>query len=117
MPDGIQSAVLINITIRHNTIIGRTGDASSPGNNTTSAIITPAGATSDVLIENNFLAGGAYTLYCPANAPVNVRVQNNTFAHLTGPLGAAFGYSTNCTTGTIWSGNVTDTGQVVNAGA
>jgi hypothetical protein len=115
--DGIQSAVFNDITIRHNTIIGRSGDLTNPGLNATSAIITPAGSTHDILIENNFLAGGASTIYCPPNSPVNVRVQNNTFAHRPGPLGAAFSYTANCTTGTIWSGNVNDLGQPVTAGS
>jgi len=115
--DGIQSALLINITIRHNTIIGRTGDLTNPGNNATSAIITPPNGTRDALIEHNFLAGGAATIYCPENAPDNVRVQNNTFAHRPGPLGAAFFYADGCTSGTIWSGNVTDAGQSVDAGS
>lgn len=115
--DGIQSALLINVTIRHNTIIGRSGDLASPGNNATSAIITPPNGARDALIENNFLAGGAYTLYCPENSPVNVRVLNNTFAHRPGPLGAAFGYTDGCGSGTMMSGNVTDTGQAVGAGS
>lgn len=110
--DGIQSAILQNVTIRHNTIIGRTGDLTTPGNNATSAIITPPNGARDTLIEKNFLAGGAYTLYCPENGPVNVRVLNNTFAHQSSPLGAAFGYLDGCEASTL-SGNVTDSGQPV----
>lgn len=110
--DGIQSAILQNITIRHNTIIGRSGDLTAPGNNATSAIITPPNGTHDALIEKNFLAGGAYTLYCPENGPVNVNVLNNTFAHQSGPLGAAFGYLDGCNAATL-SGNVTDQGDPV----
>jgi hypothetical protein len=113
--DGIQSALLQNITIRHNTIIGRTGNLESPGRNGTSAIITPPNGTRDTLIEHNFLAGGAATIYCPENSPVNVRVLNNTFAHRGGPLGAEFAYTDGCTTGTIFTGNVNDLGQPVSA--
>lgn len=112
--DGIQSALLINITIRHNTIIGRSGDLTTPGNNATSAIITPPNGTRDTLIENNFLAGGAATIYCPENSPVNVRVINNTFAVRPGPLGAAYYYADACNSGTVFTGNVTNTGVPVN---
>ena len=51
----------VNVTIRHNTIYGMGADGSFG----TSAIIdhSPAGNT-NILIENNLLAGGAYTLYC-----------------------------------------------------
>jgi hypothetical protein len=111
--DGIQSAILQNITIRHNTIIGRTGNLTTPGLNATSAIITPPNGTSNTLIENNFLAGGAASIYCPENSPVNVRVLNNTFAVRSGPLGAAFAYSDGCDSGTVWSGNYTNTGVAV----
>lgn len=81
-------------------------------NNATSAIITPPDGSHDALIEKNFLAGGAYTLYCPGNSSVNVRILNNTFAHTPGPLGAAFGYLDGCNAATL-SGNVTDQGDPV----
>ena len=41
----------------------------------TSAIISNRGGDTNILIENNLLAGGAYTLYCEQNANgVNYRV-------------------------------------------
>jgi hypothetical protein len=107
--DGIQSCCLINIVIRRNTIIAQ----SSTGVNGTSAIITPRDGARDTLIEGNFLAGGAYTLYCPKNDPINVRVINNTFADKSTPLGPAFGYHDGCASVAEFSGNVTDMGAPV----
>jgi hypothetical protein len=111
--DGIQSCCAANVVIRHNTILGRSGDLSGNGGNTTSAIILPIAnpPAGPILIENNFLGGGAYTLYCATTA--NQTVRNNTFARRPGPLGAAFGYHDNCQLAT-WSGNVNDAGQPVN---
>ena len=70
--DGIQFATghlldgqivpgVVNVTIRHNTIYGMGSD----GSFATSAIIDHSAAVNtNVLIENNLLAGGAYALYC-----------------------------------------------------
>ena len=102
------------MTIRHNTIIGRSGDLSGGGGTTTSAIILPIDnpPTGPILITDNFLAGGAYTLYCASTS--NQSILNNTFAALSGPLGAEFDYVSNCQQAGQFSGNVTDTGQPVN---
>jgi hypothetical protein len=112
--DSIQSCCAANVTIRHNTLLGRSGDLSGNGGNTTSAIILPISLppTGPILVERNFLGGGAYTLYCASTA--NQSILNNTFAHRPGPLGAAFGYHDNCQWPSVFSGNVTDTGLAVN---
>lgn len=64
-----------NITIKHNTIYD---------NNGTSAIISPDvanGVVSNILIQDNLLAGGSYTLYCQQSGPgINYRVINNHFS-------------------------------------
>jgi hypothetical protein len=111
--DGIQSCCAANVVIRHNTILGRSGDLSGNGSNTTSAIILPIAnpPAGPILVENNFLGGGAYTLYCASTS--NQTVTNNTFAHRPGPLGGEFGYVDNCQNPSVFSGNVTDTGQPV----
>jgi hypothetical protein len=112
--DGIQTCCAANVIIRHNTILGRSGDLSGNGSNTTSAIILPIANSppGPILITDNFLAGGSFTLYCASTS--NQSVVNNTFADLSGPLGAAFGYVDNCSLAGVFSGNVTDTGQPVN---
>jgi hypothetical protein len=111
--EGIQSCCAANVTIRHNTIIGRSGDLSGSGGNTTSAIILPINnpPPGPILIANNFLAGGAYTLYCASTS--NQSVVSNVFADMAGALGAEFGYISNCQQAGQFSGNVTDTGQPV----
>lgn len=78
--DGIQLAGGAHITIRHNTIF-------IPGG--TSAIISHPSANSDVLVEENFLSGGAYTLYCPRETSKAFRVIGNRFGKAAyGPLDA-----------------------------
>lgn len=90
-----------NITFRHNTIL-----MPSPGG--TSAIIMWDEANpqnSNVLITNNLLAGGTYTLYCPRQGPVtNIVITNNRFGYF------QYGHSNGCVGNhiTTWSGNVDD---------
>jgi hypothetical protein len=101
-----------NITLRHNTIFGM----NVAGNFGTSAIISNNAAASDenVLIEGNLLAGGAYTLYCPADgAGVNYRVLGNHFSRQFGAKVGFYGMSTNCSD-EVQSGNVIhETGEAV----
>ncbi|HKU18657.1 MAG TPA: DUF4082 domain-containing protein [Candidatus Saccharimonadales bacterium] len=120
--DGIQFAIghyvsasnhtIINgvtqVIINHNTILSRGVD----GTDTTSAIISNRGGDSNVLIQNNLLAGGAYTLYCEQNATgVNYQVLNNHFSTIYHPTVGAYGPSTDCSD-EIQSGNVYhETGQ------
>ena len=86
--DGIQFATghllngqlasgVVNVTIRHNTIYGMGADGSFG----TSAIIDHSfGVNTNVLIDSNLLAGGAYTLYCSIGfTGMNYRVVNNHF--------------------------------------
>lgn len=75
--DGVQVTPVGNgVTIRHNTI-----DGNSDGN---SAITTPRvsdGIINNILIQDNLLFGGGYTLYCQQNgAGNNFRVINNHFS-------------------------------------
>lgn len=74
--DGIQSAESVsNITIKHNTILltgGETGAINIIGN--------PGDSISNVLIENNLMAGGGYTVYAGAPSTSNYRVINNHFS-------------------------------------
>jgi len=84
---------VLNVTIRHNTIYGMGPDGSFG----TSAIISNSGGDTNVLIENNLLAGGAYTLYCEANATgTNYRVINNRFSRKFGPKVGTYGPSAEC---------------------
>jgi hypothetical protein len=99
----------LNVTIRHNTIYGMGADGSFG----TSAIITNhPGTDHNVLIENNLLAGGAYTLYCNSpGAGANYRVVNNHFSRKFKSMVGYYGPSEDCADETQ-SGNVYhETGQ------
>jgi hypothetical protein len=92
-----------NLTIRHNTIYDYNTTDHQDG---TSAIISNHGSDTDVLIEANLLAGGAFTLYCDQGARgVNYRVVDNHFSTAFHPKVAAYGPSTDCSDETQ-SGNV-----------
>jgi hypothetical protein len=103
----------LNITIRHNTIYGMGADGSFG----TSAIISNSGGDTNILIENNLLAGGAYTLYCEQGATgANYRVLNNRFSRKFSSKVGAYGPSTECSDETQ-SGNVYhETGLPLNLG-
>ena len=67
--------------------------------------LQPGGDT-NVLIENNLLAGGAYTLYCEQGATgINYRVLNNHFSRKFSSKVGYYGPSTDCADETQ-SGNV-----------
>jgi hypothetical protein len=97
-----------NIVIRHNTIYGVGFDGSLG----TSAIISNPTGDKNILIENNLLAGGAYTLYCAyQGTATNYRVIGNHFSRQFSQKYGAFGASTGCSDETQ-SGNVDhETGQ------
>jgi hypothetical protein len=69
--DGIQGTPT-DSTIEHNTIYGID----------TSAIGFNSSAYGTVLIKNNLLAGGAYTLYCPKGGIPGFQVIDNRFSTL-----------------------------------
>lgn len=106
--DGIQLAIghfvngalvsgAANVTVVHNRIYANSG---------TSAMISNRGGDTDILIQNNLMAGGAYTLYCEQGARgTNFRVLDNHISRLFYPTGGAYGPWTDCTDETV-SGNV-----------
>jgi hypothetical protein len=110
--DGAQiTPVGRDIKIVHNTIYAGDG---------TSAIITPRvsdGVVTNVLIADNLMAGGAYTLYCPVGGRGNnYRVVNNHFSTRFYPSVGAYGAWTECGDETQVSGNVIhETGRLVAA--
>jgi hypothetical protein len=75
----------------------------------TSSIISPSGtnATHDVLVENNLLMGGGYSLYCNQDgAGDNYRVINNRFSTKYSPTGGRAAPWTECgdeiVVGNVW---------------
>lgn len=120
--DGLQSAIGSNITINHNRIEAETpalcGAQQGKNCGGTSAINVnnnSAGPhTTNLIITNNWLAGGAYTLYCPIPASTNVQVVGNRFSREFYPNGGNYGTDSDCRNdnGTpriaVWSNNVWD---------
>lgn len=100
--DGIQSQGGNNVVIRHNTLLQI--------NPVTAAIITNPTLNNGWLVEDNFLGGGAYTLYCPEQG-TGWTVRNNRFvpAKTGGLYSAAYGLTDACNrAGIAWSGNYRD---------
>jgi hypothetical protein len=99
--DGIQITTAgENVTIRHNTIYLHG----------TSAIISPkvsSGVISNILIQSNLVAGGAFTIYCQQEGPGNnYRVIDNHFSTILYPTVGAYGPWTDCDDETQVTGNV-----------
>lgn len=97
--DGLQLNPGSGVTVRHNTIF-------VPGG--TSAMISSASGDSNVLVQDNILAGGAYTLYCPRDSTSNFVVVDNRFSPIFYPHVGAFGAWTYCANATERHGNVWD---------
>jgi hypothetical protein len=98
----------LNVTIRHNTIYGMGADGSFG----TSAIISNRGADKNVLIENNLLGGGAFTLYCEQGAKgTNYQVLNNAFTRKFGQNVGFYGAATDCGDETQSGNYYYETGQ------
>jgi hypothetical protein len=67
-----------NITLRHSTVYGINANGSF---GTSAMIVNGTGKDTDILVENNLLAGGAFTIYCERGAPgINFQVKNNRFS-------------------------------------
>ncbi|MEO5499289.1 MAG: hypothetical protein ABIR46_02210 [Candidatus Saccharimonadales bacterium] len=98
--DGIQGVANSNVTISHNTIYAESTTAAINLNN------NPTGPSStNVLISNNLLAGGGWTMYCPVVATVNYQILNNRFSRFFHPNVGVAGPATDC-------GNETQSGNV-----
>jgi len=90
--DGVQGSSGSNYTFIHNTF-----DLRNP---ITSSFIWDDQTMHNVLIEDNFLMAGSYTIYCPDGGS-NIVYRNNRFYAPVGswqsdPARPAFGFWTNC---------------------
>lgn len=106
LDDGIDG-----LTLEHNTLLNPNGQTSAI------SLFTEFGPNHNVLVRNNFLAGGGYTCYCgdgrtdnngnPAPAS-NVNFVDNVFSEQFFPTVGAFGpgRAYRSAGGGIWSGNV-----------
>jgi hypothetical protein len=111
--DGIQSSNGTNVTIEHNTIEGWTRPCTYPSDGTcngTSAIninANPGGpTTTNLLIKDNLLSGGANALYCPASATADAQIVDNHFSTVYSPKVGEYAPSSNCASDETVSGNV-----------
>jgi hypothetical protein len=116
--DGIQVTGAVGVVIRHNTIENE--------HSQTSAILlgNEFGPLRDVLVENNLLSGGGFTLYgggSDSNVS-QIRVINNRFRRTPDgffPKGGSYGpvaYFDTRLSGNSWSGNVWhDSGEAIAA--
>ncbi|WP_372593079.1 hypothetical protein [Actinotalea sp.] len=112
--DGMQSLGSDDVLIRHNTVIMPKGS--------TSAILLSTGSADSmrrIVIDNNLLGGGAYTLYGGYEAGVDdlsrvsdITVSNNRITTTVSPQGGAFGPFTS-----VGKPAVTMTGNVWHDGA
>ena len=99
----------LNVTIRHNTIFGVGADGSLG----TSAIIANRSGDRNVLIEQNLLAGGAYSLYCDGDTATNFRVVHNHFSKRFSSRFGAYGPSDGCADETLAGNVVHETGAPI----
>ena len=98
--DAIQSTGGSNLTFRHNTLL-----MNVDGGNAAIMIGTYTG--NNLLIENNLVAGGGYTVYGgDSNGWTNVRIVNNRFSTMFYPKSGYHGpllYASNATkSGNVW---------------
>jgi hypothetical protein len=105
-----------SLTIRHNLVINPASQTSAI------ALFQDFGVPHDTLVENNYLAGGAYTVYGGDGGkgqPTNVRFLNNTFGRDVYPncgYNGPVAYWSSDGAGNAWSGNVwAQTGAPVTA--
>lgn len=115
--DGLQVDPAINTTIRHNRIEGWTDpcreaitfDMTNGSCNGTTAVMTchnvDCAAPHDVLITQNIISGGAFSLDCPIVATTNYSVTSNHFSKAKGANVGAFGLSSDCASNETWTSN------------
>ena len=97
------------LTITHNTVFNPLGQTDCI------ALFEDFGPQFDVVISDNLLAGGGYTVYGGANPgrwiPSDIVITGNRFARIYDPLGGYYGPYAAVDTGVsgdVWSGNVWD---------
>lgn len=115
--DGVQfTADGNNLTIQHNRIYG-TCDRNQAGDDGNSAIFVNSPSTnSNVLVTNNILAGGGWTLYCnQGRAATNSSYTNNRFSNVFHATVGSIGLTDQCGD-EVFTGNIcNESGQAVTA--
>jgi hypothetical protein len=112
--DGFQSDGGHNITLRHNTIRNPCGQ--------TAAILmsTNTSPIDSVVIDNNLMSGGGYTVYCGTSSggvATHETYTNNVISREFFPKGGYWGPTTECEKVDVSHGNVWDGNYVPPAGS
>jgi hypothetical protein len=103
------------LTIDHNTVFNPNGQTDAI------SLFEDFGVEANVVINDNLVAGGGYTIYGGQNPggpqAYNIKITNNHFSNIYFPQSGSFGYITAFdlnAPGNVWSGNVWDsTGKTV----
>jgi hypothetical protein len=100
----------VPLTIQHNTVFNPNGQTDAV------SLFEDFGVEANVVINDNLLAGGGYTVYGGQNAggpqAYNIKITDNRFSTIYFPEGGYYGYITAFNPnapGNVWSGNVWDT--------
>jgi hypothetical protein len=96
----------MSLVVRHNTILNPVDQTAAV------ALYQDFGLNHDVLVQNNLLAGGGYTVYGgdgKYGTPYNIRFIDNVFSRRYYPKGGSFGWGATwdgAGRGNVWKGNV-----------
>jgi hypothetical protein len=105
--DSIQTpAGANNITIRHNTVFGGYIGQSNFGNSAITTAASPGDVATNMKVDNNLLAGGGYTVYCPGGYSSSYSITNNRFTRIFVSTVGGFGPAYRSCSDDIKSGNV-----------
>jgi hypothetical protein len=107
-----------SLTIHHNTILTPKADADTPGGAAThpvTAAVYAYGpdtgqAIQHLIVSDNLLAGGAYTVYGGGSTSLDTEVTGNRFSTVDWPSYGEYGVTAYNPSGSafVWSGNVDD---------
>jgi hypothetical protein len=95
-----------SLTIRHNTLLNPVGV--DQGASASVGLFADTGTVSNATVDGNYLAGGAYALYCGGAGSTNIRITNNVFSSQyhsnSGVYGAVTAWNAGGA-GNVWSNN------------
>ncbi|OKK22583.1 hypothetical protein AMK16_05660 [Streptomyces sp. CB00455] len=102
------------LTIRHNTLLNSV--AVDRGASASIGLFADTGVVSSVVVDGNWLAGGAYALYGGGPGATGIQVTDNVFSTQYHPGGGAYGPVTAWNAGgagNVWKGNRMSDGRPV----
>ncbi|MFJ3978127.1 hypothetical protein [Streptomyces sp. NPDC090021] len=102
------------LTVRHNTLLNPT--PVDKGATAAVGLFADTGVVSSVVVEDNWLAGGAYALYAGGPGATGIQVTGNVFSTQYHPAGGAYGPVTAWNAGgagNVWKNNRMSDGRPV----